>query len=175
MVLPVFNIAAADFDLGGHGILSVNVPEKWTVKGAPAARPDGTQIGYAFTIKPLNDANAKCLLTFSYVNDARPDRERIRNKVLAACEDFTAGSVEKKKTLKYFLLKQGYGAYCVFTDASLIDKKPKRGDYKAMGAGIVQLSDDLLGAVSLFADDGNGKEFRTMIEVINSLNLKVKN
>jgi len=173
-IIPVLSIYAADFDLGGHGVLSVDVPEKWTVNSEPAAKTDGTQIGYAFAIKPLNDANAKCLLTFAYVNDGKPDQERIRNKVLAACEDFVADSVEKKKNLKDFSLKQGYGAYCVFTDASLVDKKPKSGDYKVMGSGIVQLSDNLLGVVSIFADDVDSKEFKSMIQVINGLIVKAK-
>ena len=175
MLVPVaMSIRAADFDLGTHGVLSITAPENWIVKGQPAARPDGTPIGYTMAIKPPGDVNAKCLLTFAYGDGSKPALTRVRNKVLDVCEEFVANSVEKKKTLKDFPLKAGFGAYCVFTDAAMVGKKPEIGEYKIMGSGVIELNGDLHGAVSIFADEVDGKEFRAMIEAISSLTLKAK-
>jgi hypothetical protein len=172
LTLTVLASHGADFDLGAHGTLSVNVPADWSVKGKPVNDSDGVPLGYAFAFKPNSDANAKCLLTFIYPKGGASDKEAIRKEIMAFCEEFVSGSVEKKKTLQDFALEKGYGAYCVFTDASLVSKKPKPGDYKVMGSGEVKLADDLLGAVSLFADEADGKEFKAMIAIINSLKVK---
>jgi hypothetical protein len=172
LLFSALTIHAAEFDFGSRGVLSIDTPEKWTVTGQPAARQDGTQIGYALAIKPVNDANAKCLVTFAYVKKGQPDRESIRKDVLRASEQFVAGSVEKKQNLNDFSLKQGYGAYCLFTDASLVGKPSTKDDYKVMGSGIVQLSDEVLGVVSIFADEVDGKDFKALLAAINSFKLK---
>ena len=164
----------AEFDLGTHGTLSVTVPDGWRVNGKAAIRPDGTSIGYAFAIKPRSDANAKCLLTFAYTTNGAPNKEVIRKEVLRTCEELVSESVEKKKNLRDFSLEQGYGAYCLFTDASLVGKKAKPGDYKVMGSGVVQPADNMLGVVSLFADEADGEELKAMIKIIDSLKVKPK-
>ncbi len=174
IVFLVLASHGADFDLGKHGTLSITVPENWSATGKAVNRPDGTPIGYVFAFKPRSDANAKCLLTFAYVTNGVPNEVVIQKDVLRNCEEFVEQSVEKKKNLKKFSLDKGYGVYCVFTDASLVAKKPEPGDYKVMGSGEVQPGNDILGVVSLFADDAQSEEFKAMIKIINSLKLRVK-
>jgi len=171
IVLSVLASQGADFDLGTHGTLSVTVPADWSVNGKPVNRPDGTPIGYAFAIKPRSDANAKCLLTFAYTTNGVPNKEVIRKEVLRICEEFVSESVEKKKNLKDFSLEKGFGAYCLFTDASLVGKNVKPGEYKIMGSGEVQPADNMVGAVSLFADEADGIELKAMMKIINTLNV----
>lgn len=175
ILLFIFTCHGTDFDLGTRGTLSITLPEDWKIKGEPAKDKDGTPIGYAFAIKPRSDANAKCLLTFAYIKNGAPNKEAIRKKVLRGTREILASSVEKEQNLKDFTLQSGYGAYCVFTDASLVGKPSKSDDYKVIGSGEVQPGDNMLGVVSIFADDANGKEFKDMIKIINSLNLKPAN
>jgi len=174
LLLSVLASQAAEFDLGPHGTLSVAVPDDWSINGKAVNRPDGTPIGYAFALKPRSDANAKCLLTFAYTTNGAPNKEVIRKEVLRITEQFVPESVEKKKNLKDFSLKTGYGAYCLFTDASLVGKNVKPGDYKVMGSGQVQPADNVVGVVSLFADDADGVELKAMTKIINSLNVKTR-
>ena len=77
IILSAFASHGAEFDLGTHGKLSVDVPDDWNINGKAVNRPDGTPIGYAFAIKPRNDANAKCLLTFAYTTNGVPNKEVI--------------------------------------------------------------------------------------------------
>ena len=175
LLLSTVSTQAADFDLGTHGKLSVTVPDDWSINGKAASRPDGTPIGYAFAIKPRSDANAKCLLTFAYTRNGAPNKEVIRKEVLRITEQFVSESVEKKQNLKDFSLEKGYGGYCLFTDASLVGKKAPPGDYKVMGSGQVQPADNVVGVVSLFADEPDGTEMRAMLMIINSLKVKPSN
>jgi len=114
------------------------------------------------------------LLTFAYTTNGAPNKEVIRKEVLRTCEEFVSESVEKKKNLRDSSLEKGYGAYCLFTDASLVGKKAKPGDYKVMGSGVVQPADNMLGVVSLFADEADGEELKAMIKIIDSLKVKPK-
>ncbi len=168
----IFSVLAShggEFDLGAHGTLSVTVPGDWNIKAQPAPGLDGKPKGYLFAITPRSNANAKCMLTLMYSTNGIPNKEAIRAAVLRIGDQFVGGSVEKKKILKEFSLERGYGAYCVFTDASLIGKGVRAGEYKVMGVGEVQPDDNLAGAVTMFADDGDGREFKSMVNIINSL------
>ena len=170
LLLIAPSIYAIDFDLKSRGILTIQVPEKWVVSPVD----DGKHTDYTLALKPSNDANAKCLVTFVYIDKTELNPEKIREKAREAGEHFVADSVEKKVVLKDFSLKQGYGAYCVLTDASMAGKPTNSGEYKVMGCGIFQLSDRLFGAVTLLADDAKGIEFETMLRAVNSMKLKAK-
>ncbi|WP_395739521.1 hypothetical protein [Prosthecobacter sp.] len=172
LLLSVLTSPAADFDLGTRGTLSVGVPEDWTVNGKAVNDPDGTPIGYAFAFKPRSEAHAKCLLTFGYTTNGAPNKDDIQEKVLRATEQFVPGSVEKKQNLKDFSPGTGCGFYCLFTDASLVGKAAKPDDYKVMGSGVVQPGDNMVGVVSLFADEAEGVEMKAMLKIISSLEIK---
>jgi len=172
IILSALASQGVEFDLGKRGTLSVIVPDGWHVNGKAANKADGTPIGYAFAIKPRRHANAKCLLTFAYTTNGAPNKEGIRNMVLSSCEAFVSESVEKTKNLKEFSLEKGYGAYCLFTDASLVGKDARPGDYKVMGSGEIQPADNMLGVVTLFADEADGEELKAMVKIINSLKVK---
>ena len=159
----------ADFDLGSYGVLSIDVPDEWVVNDKAINNSEGDPLGYAFAFKPRSGANAKCLLTFAWVGNERPDKPIIKKELIKSCEMFLSQSVEKKINLKYFSPKTGCGAYCILTDASLVGKKVKTGEYKVMGSGQIQPGNYMLGIVSIFADDAKSKEFKAMIEIINSL------
>jgi hypothetical protein len=163
-LLSVLSSFGADFDLGTHGVLSVVVPDGWTARVEPPGKG-----GYALSFQPADGSNVKCLLTFLYGANRKPDKAVIRAAVLRICEQFVSQSVEKKADLKDFSLEKGFGAYCVFTDASLVGKEVKPGEYKVMGSGQIQPNEDMLGVVSLFADDAAGQEFKVMVKIINSL------
>jgi hypothetical protein len=176
MGLCAFAAHGAEFDLGARGVLTMQVPEGWSANSQEISRPgaDGSTIAFATSFKPPEGANAKCSITFLYVTNRPPDKATIRVDVLRMGERYASGSVEKKKVLRDFSLEQGYGAYSVFTDASLVGKKTRAGQYRVIGVGEVQPSENLLGALSLFADDAEGKEFKAMLGMVNSMKVTPK-
>lgn len=172
VLVSVLGGRGAEFDLGTHGSMSITDSDGWSISGKAVTNPDGRPLGYAFAIKPRTDAHAKCLLTFIYTTNGAPNKEALRKEVLRITQRFVSSSVEQKQNLKDLSLETGFGAYCLFTDASLVGKKVKPDDYKVMGSGQVQLTDDMVGVVSLFADEADGAEMKAMLKMINSLKVK---
>ncbi|MEY2409061.1 MAG: hypothetical protein QOF48_1731 [Verrucomicrobiota bacterium] len=171
LLLCAFACAGADFDLGAHGVLSSTVPAGWTASRV-AARSGPSRSAFAIAFKPTNEANAECLLSLIYIPARAPQMTTLRKDVLKASEHMIAESVEKQQVLKEFTLAKGCGAYCVFTDASLVGKAVQRGEYKVVANGQVQPSEDVLGVVSLLADDVTSTEFKAMLAIVNSLKIK---
>ena len=92
--------------------------------------------------------------------------------LLRESQDGLARVTRIVQNLKDFSLAQGFGSYCVFTDASLVGKQPQKDNFKVMGSGIVELADEVGGVVTFFANEIDGKEFKAMLQAINSLKLK---
>jgi len=173
-LVVAFQINAAEYDLGVHGTLSLDASSEWKISSRAAERPDGTTIGYSLLIQPTGKAHASCLLTLAYVTNKFTPAE-LRERLLKACDAFVDSSVEKTKNLKEFALKHGYGAYCAFTDASLVGKPPQTGDeYKVMASGMIQLDSDALVVVSIVYDDPDGPEFKSLLQAVNSLEIKMR-
>jgi hypothetical protein len=86
-------------------------------------------------------------------------------------DQFVEASVEKKKTLRELTVANGYGYYCVFTDASLVGQPPKKGEFKVVGVGIVHYRDDVVAEMGLSADDEKGPEFTALLDIVGSATL----
>jgi hypothetical protein len=163
LALPAL-AGAETLDLGAHGKFSLTVPKDWTCS---TQRMEDT--GYALTLSPPGDANAKCVLTLVYAQDPGPlSKEKVQSDVLAACDNFVAESVEKAKVLREFTVPGAYGVYCVFTDASMVGKPSQRDAYKAVAMGEVHLSDDVTMSASMLFDDERGPEFKAMLAAVSS-------
>jgi hypothetical protein len=165
-------LRAEDFDLGSHGKVSLKAPEGWTITGKAVTPPGKGEMGYALKVDAPEGVNAKGLITFLYVPEQKPSKEGAEDFLRKNGEQFLKSSVEKTITPVAFDLKQGFGCYSVFTDASLVGKPVQAGNCKVMGSGIVQLKGTVLVVVTLLADDAQGKEFRSLVELINGLTVK---
>lgn len=165
----------AEFDLGSHGTLSLTVPTDWRFTSKAINKSNGTPSGIMIVLGPQRDAaSARGMLTMLYATNGAPNKDVVRKDVLRIADRPAAKSVEKQKTLKEFSLEQGYGAYCVFTDASLVGKTPKAGEFKVLATGEVQPADNLVGVVTLFANELDGAELKAMIKIINTIKVKPK-
>ena len=163
---------AAEFDLGSRGTLVIAVPEDWTLHGRAVPGIDGRSIGYTLIAQPRGGAAAKCIVSFLYLTNGPTNLDAIRTDALRIGDVFVDGSVEKKETLREFSLERGYGAYCLFTDAALVGKEPAPDDFKVMGIGEVQPAKNMSGTVSLLANTADGPEFKTMVQIVNSLKVR---
>jgi hypothetical protein len=163
LALPLLS-RAETVDLGTHGKFSVTVPQGWKYSVQKME-----ETGFAITLSPPGAANASCLLTLVYVDNPEPlSKDRVQGQVLSACDQFVDQSVEKKKTLQEFTIPGAYGAYCLFTDASMVGKPPQKDMFKVVALGEVFLADDLTMSVSMLFDDAKGPEFQAMLEAVSS-------
>lgn len=167
-LLLVVRVAAADFPFGACGTLTANVPDGWKTE-----RMDRGP-GWTFAFKPSSGANASMLLTLLCLPDlGAADPVQLKRKLVQFSARFAAGSVEKTAVLHDLTLSKGCGAYCTFTDASLVGKPPEPGNYKTQSSGLIQFDDALFATVTLFCDDVGSGEFAEMLAIANSLRAKL--
>lgn len=158
---------AANFDLGKTGDLFIDVPASWDVK---TRLVEGK--GYEFTVTPSNGINAKAVLAVVPLTPPHAvDAKRIDRDLAALCQRFVADSVEKKIVLQPYSLPDGYGAFSVFTDSSLVEQPAKPGDYKIIVPGLLQPTASFQVVAMLFADDAEGPELVALRKLAESVRL----
>ena len=169
LLLPLCAFADT-VDLGAHGTLTIAPPKGWKLTSA------SKDTGVDLTIVPSNGANAQLLFSVVYVPaGATAAKADVDEKVKAEAEQFVPVSVEKKVTLrKYSLSGDAYGAYCVFTDASLVGQPPQKDNFKVITVGVIWFNDSVGVAVSQVCDDEHGPEFAEMLAATNSASLAAK-
>jgi hypothetical protein len=170
LLLPLL-ASAENVDLGSRGTLSVAPPKGWTFSANKAE-----DTGIALLFSPPGEVNAKLLLNIFFAPEGeKTSKDDVREKVLSACDQFVDSSVEKKKVLREFSLSgDAYGAYCVFTDASLVDQPPKKDEFKMLAIGIIRFNGEVSASVSLLFDDEKGPDFPAMLEAISSARVAKK-
>jgi L-fucose mutarotase/ribose pyranase (RbsD/FucU family) len=66
-----------------------------------------------------------------------------------------------------FNVSMGYGAYCLFTDASMVGQPTKKDEFKVIAIGMIRFNDDVSAAVSLLTDDAAGPDFAAMLKAVS--------
>jgi hypothetical protein len=169
VLLPVL-ASAETIDLGTHGTLSVTPPKGWTI-----AKQKEEDAGYVLVFSPPADVNAQLVLNVVFPPDRQPlSKEAIQDEALAAGDQWVESSVEKKKVIREMKLSAGYGAYCVFTDASRVGKPAEKDNFKIVVSGILWFSEDVKAGLVMMADDENGPEFKAMLEAVSGATLAKK-
>ena len=163
LLLPL-SAFADTVDLGTHGTLTIAVPKDWKLTSTKQ------ETGVDLLVAAPGGANAQLLFSVIYVpHGATAVKADVDGKVVAEAGGFLSMSVEKKTVLrKYSLAGDAYGAYCVFTDASLVGKPPEKDNFKVVTVGIIWFNDAVGVSVSQVCDDENGPEFATMLAMTNS-------
>jgi hypothetical protein len=162
LLLPL-SAPADTVDLGPHGTFSIAPPKGWTYSVTKAE-----DTGYAIVLSPPPDVNAKCLFNLVFVPKGEAtSKDDVRDKVLTISDQFVDASVEKKKVLHDFNVSMGYGAYCLFTDASMVGQPTKKDEFKVIAIGMIRFNDDVSAAVSLLTDDAAGPDFAAMLKAVS--------
>jgi hypothetical protein len=164
LMLPVA-APAETVDLGTHGTFSIAVPKGWKLTFHKEE-----ETGVAVTLSASASVNAKLLINVTYVMEPKPvSKDLVDEQVMSVSDQFVDQSVEKKKTLRNFNMSgSAYGAYCVFTDASLVGQAPKTDEFKVIGIGVIHFTDEVMAAVSVAGDDEKGPDFAAMLGAVAS-------
>jgi hypothetical protein len=161
---------AETFDVGLRGTYTISAPKDWTISSQ--AEEDS---GLAITMTAPASVNASGIVNLTLVPKDEPvTREQVRDAVLALGQKFADQSVEKKETLRDFPVAQGYGYYCVFTDASLVGQPPKKDSFKVVAVGIIRVNDDFLATVGISCDDEKGPDFTALMAAVSAATFAAK-
>jgi hypothetical protein len=155
---------AETVDLGLQGSFSITPPKDWTM-----TTQKEEDSGVAVTLTPPAGVNANVILNLTFVPKEEPvTKEMVKDAVLALADKFVDQSVEKKKDLREFTVSQGYGYYCLFTDASLVGQPPKKDAFKVVAVGALHLTDDLMATIGISCDDDKGPDLEAALAAIGS-------
>jgi hypothetical protein len=169
-VLTTVVARSETFDVGVRGTYSITPPSGWTASSQ--AEEDS---GLAVTLTAPATVNASGIVNLTFVPKEEPvTKEQLKEAVQALGEKFVDQSVEKKKTLREFSVAQGYGYYCVFTDASMVGQPPKKDAFKVVAVGIIHVNDDLLATIGLSCDDEKGPDLAALLASLSSASFTPK-
>jgi hypothetical protein len=164
LLLTASAARSATFDVGLRGTYTISAPKDWTL--STQTEEDS---GLAVTLTAPASVNASGIVNLTFIPKDEPvTKEQLKDAVLALGEKFADQSVEKKKTLREFQSSQGYGYYCVFTDASLVGQPTKKDSFKVVAVGIIRVTDDLLATVGLSCDDEKGPDFAALMAAVSA-------
>jgi hypothetical protein len=165
LVLAFLLAAAAraeTVDLGPAGTFSITPPKDWTM--TTQKEEDN---GVAVTLAPPATVNASVIVNVTFVPKDQPvTKEMLQEAVLSLADKFIDESVEKKKTLRELTVAEGFGYYCVFTDASLVGQPPKKDVFKIVGVGLIHLSDTAMATVGFACDDQKGPDITAILGAV---------
>jgi hypothetical protein len=158
------------FDVGVRGTYTLTPPKDWTVSSQ--AEEDS---GLALTLTAPASVNASGIVNLTFVPKDEPvSKEQVKEAVIALGDKFVDQSVEKKKIVQEFSVGQGYGYYCVFTDASLVGQPPKKDSFKVVAVGIIRVNDDLLATIGLSCDDEKGPDLAALLACLSGASFSAK-
>jgi len=169
LLLPLSALADT-VDLGTHGAFTIAVPKDWKLTST------NQDTGVDLAIVAPGGANAQLLFKIAYLpQGATVAKADVDGKVVAECRGFLSRSVEKRAVLrKYSMTGDACGAYCLFTDASLVGKPPEKDNFKVFTFGIIWFNNAVDVSVVQVCDDEKGPEFATMLAMTNSATLTKK-
>jgi len=161
----VVSAHARDYGWPGHGTVSFEVPENWTLQVSHVSAES-----IYFTARPNSGPVALAQITLFEAKPDHPVRgEKLRDELEASVHPLLSQSVEKQYVPQALQLRQGEGWFVEFTDINLVGKPPIAGDYKVMRNALVGLDDRVLGVMTMQFDDPEGTAPVEMLSLISSI------
>lgn len=170
LLAPVV-LHAETVDLGDHGTFRMDMPEGWKME---VTRSGNFNVELILNAPSGIVEKGKITLLLSDQPMLQTDKEKIEGMLNAMGGALLPHSLEKTITPVSFGLSKGYGAYSIFTDAKLVGQPPKPGDWKVAAMGILGLSPDVMGSVSLFTDNPKSPEFAAMLKAVSTATVTKK-
>jgi hypothetical protein len=150
--------------LGSHGRINLYLDDTWKFEVSDF----GDRL--LVNVAPKGDANASCSLSVTYPEQDRLEtKKRLSMRVEINGEPIAGQSVEGKAIAKEFSLQSGYGFYCNFTDPELVGKRPEKGNFKTMSAGLIHLAPDVLVEVTISADGFTSEPYNQLLGMIEGM------
>ena len=132
----------------GGATLEVAAPEGWSLR---VIQPD-PKLPPTIRLKSAKrEANLQVTFFIDKVGSLGT-KDKLSDMVEAAAkQQYLIGSVEKKVTVQFLDSPNAICAYAEFTDADLVGKEAKLGQYKVVATGIIKFG-DTIGVVTLLGN-----------------------
>lgn len=166
---PAKRSEPSKFTLPGLGLVSVQLPSGWLEGNATLARQEGRPDVHTLTFFSPSDPNKNWKLSFFTVGKKYQTLEDIQLTAREAQESIASGSLEGRANLREIKLKKGVGCQAVYRDASLAGKPVEIGNVKVISSGFIAPLPDVLGSITIFADDTEDSDFKAAIKALETI------
>lgn len=157
------------FALPNLGTVRLVVPAGWLVGNLTAAKEKDLPVQHTLSLFSPVDPNQHWKLTFFASETKYSTLEEIKELAARAQQPAAAGSVEGNTDLKEITLKRGVGCQATYTDASLAGKPVEIGNAKVISSGFLAPQSDILGSITIFADDAKDPEFQAAVKALETI------
>jgi len=157
------------FVLGDLGRLQIDVPAAWRVGHLSAATNTGLPDQYTLSFYSVSDPNKNWGMTFFQSAVRYKTLKDIQQIAQRAPPSATGASVEHTENVQEIKLKQGVGCQAIYADAALADKPVELGNAKVILTGFVAPVPDVLGTITISADDAKDPDFLAAIHALSSI------
>jgi hypothetical protein len=161
-----------EFLLGSMGRLEFDVPPAWRLGNHCVTKGIGTEEQHTLSLFSTTDPNKNLKMTFFNSAVRYKTQEDIRQTAQTAqtAKRSAAGdAVEEEGELQEIKLKRGVGCQVVSTDAALADKPVEAGHPKVTSSAYVAPVPDVLGMITISADDAKDADFLAAIQALGTI------
>lgn len=150
-----------------HSVI-IDIPEVWNV------RIDGAETGsgVGYTLRINTDHNVRFLGLITILVANRPTdmtKEQLLSMIQEESNTYLLQAVEEKAVIVPIDLDNGYGAYYILTDASLVGKTPRSDEYKVFARFVIKYNNGALATITALMDDVECNEFKQFMESIMTM------
>lgn len=158
-----------EFEMGVMGRLRFVVPAAWQLGNHCVTTGIGTAEQHSLALFSPTDPNKTWKMTFFSSSMRYKTQKDIEATAQNVQQSAAAHSVEGAAKMQEIKLKQGVGCQAVFTDAALAEKPVEPGNAKVICSGLVAPQPDVLGTVTISADDAKDADFLAAIQALGSI------
>jgi hypothetical protein len=158
-----------EFEMGAMGRLRFVVPAAWQLGNHSVTTGIGTAEQHTLALFSPTDPNKTWKMTFFNSSMHYKMQKDIEMTAQTVQQSAAARSVEGAGKMEEIKLKHGVGCQAVFTDASLADKPVEPGNAKVICSALVAPLPDVLGTVTVSADDAKDADFLAAIQALGSI------
>jgi len=150
--------------------IKLDIPAGWGF-----TRDDGTplpDIGESFNVElmPPSGVKASLTVTIGKTKTGKPlTQKQFDSLAKKQADRIMRDAVEKKATFKEIPIHGGRGTYCIFTDASLVNKTVGSHEYKYVGLLLGNYDNGCVTYGTALTDDPNGADFQLMLKAFSSI------
>lgn len=166
---PEWKGGQMSFVLGDLGRLQIEVPAAWRVGHMNVAKMTGMPEQQTLSFFSASDPNKTWKMTFFKSAVRYKTLDKIEQMAKNAPLSSANAAEENVVNLQEIKLKQGVGCQAIYTDASLADKPVEVGNAKVISSGFVAPVPEVLGTITIFADDAKDPDFLAAIQALGTM------
>lgn len=155
-----------EFEMGDMGTLKFDVPAAWRLGNPCVTKSIGASEQYTLSLFSATDPKKNWKMTFFNSAVRYKTQEDIRQ---TAQRSAPAGAPEGEGNVQEIKLKQGVGCHAEYTNAPLANKPVEAGAAKVMSSAFVAPVPNLLGMITIYADDVKDADFLSAIQALNTI------